>query len=455
MSFDIKINAGSQIGAIKPVNGTCNAPHKTISKYFRQANLPYTRLHDSFLGHHPCVDVPVIFPDFDADETDPKNYDFAITDYYINTIYAANPDIKIIYRLGMSMQGGPFPKGNTPPTDNEKWARICANIIRHYNDGWASGFRYNIEYWEIWNEPDADHDNNTPQTAGQWSGTSQQFFEFYCTASSALKKQFPHLKIGGYASCSIDEPKKREFFWGILDYMDNAPHALDFLSFHLYGDSVTKIKNRVNFIKKHLSEHNKNKVELVCTEHSYFWESDGIWPRLGDENGEYYNEELFDSMASIKGGAFTLAALITYQNLPVDIACLYRTDNGVKWDTTWNTHGVPQKPYYALLAFKEIADRKTQLALETAENIGEIHALCAGSESDMAIVISNYYATDRDYKIKIDGLDPQKSHTAECYLTDHNKNHELSEVKILAKGQTELDIYLRAPSMTTILLKAD
>ena len=44
-----------------------------------------------------------------------------------------------------------------PPKDPEKWARICEHIIRHYTEGWADGYHYNIRYWEIWNEPEVQN----------------------------------------------------------------------------------------------------------------------------------------------------------------------------------------------------------------------------------------------------------------------------------------------------------
>ena len=63
-----------------------------------------------------------------------------------------------------------------------KWAEICEHIIRHYNEGWADGFYYNIEYWEIWNEPD---------NSQMWTGTPEEFYELYRVAANHLKSCFP------------------------------------------------------------------------------------------------------------------------------------------------------------------------------------------------------------------------------------------------------------------------
>ena len=70
-----------------------------------------------------------------------------------------------------------------PPEDAAKWARICANIVRHYNEGWADGFHYGITYWEIWNEPDNEE---SIELNNMWKGTKEQYYDLYAaTAPSA------------------------------------------------------------------------------------------------------------------------------------------------------------------------------------------------------------------------------------------------------------------------------
>ena len=66
----------------------------------------------------------------------------------------------------------------------------------HYTEGWADGYNYKIRYWEIWNEPEV-------QDKMMWNGTPEEFYELYTVAATHLKNRFPHLKIGGYASCGF------------------------------------------------------------------------------------------------------------------------------------------------------------------------------------------------------------------------------------------------------------
>ena len=77
---------------------------------------------------------------------------------------------------------------------------VCSPIFLNYTEGWANGFYYDIRYWEIWNEP--DNYETYPDNNG-WAGTKEEYYELYDVTARHLKKCFPHLKIGGYASCGF------------------------------------------------------------------------------------------------------------------------------------------------------------------------------------------------------------------------------------------------------------
>ena len=105
--------------------------------------------------------------------SDPASYDFAFTDAYLKPVAEAGTEV--FYRLGVTIENFWTIKAYRidPPKDFGKWARICEHIIRHYNEGWADGFRWNLRYWEVWCEPE-----NPPL----WQGTREQFFELYRVA---------------------------------------------------------------------------------------------------------------------------------------------------------------------------------------------------------------------------------------------------------------------------------
>ena len=310
------INVSNKIiGKIKELHGVNCAPYlKTygnkqplIYKTFEYAGVPRSRLHDccgSYGGAY-FVDIPNIFRDFDADENNPENYDFYYTDEYIGAIIASGA--KIVYRLGITVEWGSKKYRTYPPKDYAKWAKICENVIRHYNEGWANGFNYGIEYWEIWNEPE-----NPPM----WSGTKQEFFELYKVASLHLKKRFPKVKIGGYGSCGFYAAFREnmsDFYKGFLTWFDeflsfckenNCP--LDFYTWHIYTDKVSEIICSAEHARKKLDEYGFNNTESHLNEWNY-----------GAEGGGFTHK------ATNVGASFCLDALIAMQNNSVDLAQYY------------------------------------------------------------------------------------------------------------------------------------
>ena len=156
-------------GPVKIMNAVNNGPivsdkggqDRDNFEAYRDARIPFARTHDAALcvpyGAEHTVDITAIFPDFSKDVNDPASYDFVMTDYYLDVMRKAGTEP--FFRLGQKIENNKKKYGIFPPADYQKWAEICEHIIRHYNEGWANGFKWNIQYWEIWNEAD-NNDNN-------------------------------------------------------------------------------------------------------------------------------------------------------------------------------------------------------------------------------------------------------------------------------------------------------
>ena len=153
-AMTITIHPDKAVGPVKPVNGVGQPPMVGALKdwpmmhYLKEAGIPFSRLHDvgGYFGGGLYVDIPNLFPDFDADETDPANYRFVFTDSLIDAL--VENGVEPFFRLGVSIENWPaytkpFPRLRTdPPKDFAKWARICEHVIRHYTEGWAGGFHH-------------------------------------------------------------------------------------------------------------------------------------------------------------------------------------------------------------------------------------------------------------------------------------------------------------------------
>lgn len=104
-------------------------------------------------GERVC-DYYHIFPLMHLDAKNPRNYVFGPTDYLLRRA-REEAELDIFFRLGTSIEhsGTKVHFNSLIPDDFDKVAEAFTGTIRHYNRGWAGGFRWGIKYWEIWTEP--------------------------------------------------------------------------------------------------------------------------------------------------------------------------------------------------------------------------------------------------------------------------------------------------------------
>ena len=388
-SARLEIDFDSERGAIKPLHGVNNAPVRVNGKQggqdeFKAAGIPFVRTHDtaySFGGTH-YVDIPNVFPNFDADETNPSNYDFAYTDAYLKPIVAAG--CKLFYRLGVTIENNWRVKAYNifPPKDYAKWARICEHVVRHYNEGWADGFHWNIEYWEIWNEP---------ENPSMWQGTKEQFFDLYRVAANHLKTTFPQIKVGGYAGCgfyTVDDAKRREesaFYRSFVEWFEDfcryvqAPETkapLDFFSWHLYVSQdwpVDRIATHAAYVRKTLDAAGLNETENIFNEWNIF-RSD--------------RKDQFDTCKTHVGAANVAAAFCLMQNTSIDKAMYYDACPTRVYCGLFTFPGHRTTPCYeAFRAWNELAKLGTAYKV-TCDEKG-LYAAAAKNDKRRAFLVSN------------------------------------------------------------------
>ena len=439
----LKINIDTTVltGQIKPVHGVNNGPvcygaMTDVSNYYKESGFPYVRLHDPNWPHPREVDIYTIFPDFTKDPADPGSYDFSKTDTYIQSIIACGS--KIVYRLGASIEHTKKKYYVHPPANFNKWAKICVGIIKHYNEGWAGGFKYGIKYWEIWNEPD------NPTKNCMWTGTKEEYFELYKTASRVIKKHNPRLLVGGFAATMVNPKFDLKFF----KYCNKNKLPLDFFSWHTYTDKPEKTAANAHYAKALLDKYGYSKAESHFNEWNY-WPHDAKRPAFGAGN-EYNTERTFERTKSAEGASFDAGILIMLQDLPVTLANFYDGQPSSFW-SLFNVYGVPQKNYYAFKAFNELYTHQERVK---AEVTGKPKGLfcCAGlnkKTGELAVLISNFSAKESGYKIMLNGK-AKKVLNSKQYVLDKTRNLELTAEKSF-KPVTGLNVTVKKHSV--VLLK--
>ena len=382
----VVVDANEVIGKIKVMNAVNNGPvfaaksqKKGNAQAYKDGGFGYARLHDAPInwGWGHSVDISCVFPNFDADVNDPKSYDFTLTDRLIEKIYAT--DTKVFYRLGQSIEHWIKKYGVNPPADFKKWARICEHIIRHYNEGWADGFHYNIEYWEIWNEPDLNtHKANFNRAKSPtWTGTEEEFFRLYEIAANHLNKCFPHLKIGGPALCSNLEWADR-----FLAYMSKKKVDMDFFSYHRYFADIQKAIKTTNTVKALLDKYGYSNVEMIFNEWNYI----ANW-------GDGFVHSL-ETISSYKGGAYVAAVMSTFQDSPVDMLMYYDARPGTGFNGLFDLYtSQPRPAYYSLYSWKKLRQLGTQVKTSVG-GLKNFYATAAKDENGKLALLLTYYTDD-------------------------------------------------------------
>lgn len=372
----VKIDLNKETGKIKPMHAVNNGPVKLPSGNFEQykeLGIPFARNHDAALytkyGGERTVDIRAIFPDFDADPYDPSNYDFTCTDHYSKTIMEAGAEV--FYRLGNKIDHRVKRYDSVPPKDFKKWAIICEHIIKHYTEGWADGFHWDIKYWEIWNEPD---------NINCWTGEFEDFLELFKIAANHLKSVFPALKIGG-PSFSTKKPVRV-----FLEYVKNNNVPIDFLSWHVYDFRTQIVEEHIREVRQIMDELGFNNAESILNEWNYVtgW-------------GEKLNDTVRD-IISMKGAAFNCAVMTIGQNTPVDMLMYYDARPNSRFSGIFDFYTFDKlKGYYSFLMFSKLY--KLGIQFETVTDDDDIYVVAAKNTESFAVMVT-YFTNDTEAKTK-------------------------------------------------------
>lgn len=388
----IRVDFDTVVGEMKPVHNVGRMPEYTldseINRYFTGANMTSCRTHDINV-----TDMHRIFPDFSKDPDDESAYCFAECDNVLAAI--VDTGMEPFFRLGVSWSDPVASRAHLqPPADYGKWAQVCEHIIRHYNEGWNNGFRYHIQYWEIYNEPDCQP---TAAENNFWQGTSEEFYRLYDSTAQYLKNKFPALKIGGYGSCGFYALTKTNavntgsseqtqyfitFFDGFLDYIAKHGTPLDFFTWHSYT-TTEKNARYIDYVHKKLNKAGYADTEVIIDEWNYN-------PMKNDEIDRRY-------------GANQTSMLIMFQNKGLDLAHYYC---GIYYPASVHAgmfvkDGIPSSAYYGFRAFGQMYRLGSQASVNNLRLAKDLYAVAATGDDGQALLMANV-SENKDRKLRID-----------------------------------------------------
>ena len=411
----IRVDFEKILGTIKPMNAVNNGPIMPARMFpksgtfedYKAAGIPFARNHDAafcagYGGEH-TVDINAVFPNFDADPYDPASYDFICTDDYCKNIMAAGTEV--FYRLGNKIDHRIKKYDSIPPKDFHKWAVICEHIIKHYNEGWASGFHWDIRYWEIWNEPENGREC--------WDGPYEDFLDLFEISAKHLKSKFPYIKIGGPAFATGGVDHKKDAF---LQHMKERNVPLDFFSWHTYRADTESYKRRMYEVREALDRAGYTETESILNEWTYIinWHEDLNRSRR--------------TILSCKGAAFVSAVMAVGQHAPLDML-MYYDARPCSLNCLFDFYTSEKlKGYYPFWMYSQL-NQLGNHAQSVADD-EDIYVVAAKDAARSAVMITYFtneeQAENKEIRLVMDNSDAEyqvllldEEHDAECVGTLH------------------------------------
>lgn len=450
--IELSVDFADVVGKIKPMHAVGQPPRLGLSdalfSYLTRAGVPYSRLHDvgGWLGGGLYVDIPNLFRDFDADENDPESYDFAFTDKIIEGLVKAS--CEPYFRLGVSIENEHMLKAYRvfPPKDYEKWARICEHVIRHYNEGWADGYRFGIKYWEIWNEPD---DCYTEQIAAMWKGTPEEYYRLYSVTAKHLKACFgDSIKVGGYGHCGVyefEQDKNLEgighgdtyiydfvisFMHGFFKYQRETDAPIDFFSWHVYDNCHPSTQKDFLIIAEHAKY-----IRRILDHYGYTYAEHHLneWNLWTDRKHR----------KAPRAAAKTLGFMLMMQNTSTDLMCIYDaaiaySDYGPLFNPDT---GYPYPAYYTLMMFDSLYRLENAVSVKSGDRY--VFAQAAVKDRKASLVIAN--VNEEPVEIHLD---------IQNFPTDEVQILRIDEENVYTlTGETLADGILRLPENACVEIK--
>jgi xylan 1,4-beta-xylosidase len=426
---EVTVDATLTIGELRPLSGVNGAPGREFGRiaspnadaaadvdgaaFYRAARIDLIRTHNEFgpgdIEAHfsgeedAAVAMPAdrdglaIFPDMNADPENAQSYNFAPTDRLIASIKAVGA--QPLFRIGRSSGAGA-----DPPADLDKYAAIVRHVVLHYNQGWDKGFRYNIRYWEVWNEPDSE---------SSWAGPPLLYYALYKKLALAIKSADEAALVGGPGiSKPLSGGAYREEF---MDFVRLSRLPLDFFSWHFYTLDANDPYVFVSIARE---------LRSILDARGF-----GSAKNILDE----WNADLFEGDMSKTGqAAFAASALIYMVGGPVDAQMFYRGDAALRAEAG------PDEVGHALMAFGALQSTPILLHTSGGDDLG--FAVVAGRTANgrsLQVLISNYQVLPKHVRPR---ATPELQQLARTYDYQKNGGYDLT-INMAAPGKFQVRRY--------------
>lgn len=441
------VDATSNVGAVKALNGVQGAPHPLsssdadLTERFRAAGINIVRLaQDDGFGINGFI-LGSIFPDANRSADDPAAYNFGPIDRQIESIVkaGATPLWEAMYDIGGGDFWGKCCQAGRPPQDLTKWASVIQHVLMHFNENWANGHSWDVHYVEFINEPCGLGGFNCESADGR-----QQLWRTYAAFANAIRdynrKYGRSVKAVGLGNPAGADQFARstivldEFF----NYVKTNKLLLDVFSYHTYTSPADHLRT-VQIIRQHLNALGFTNVPL--------WNSEWNW------TAGVIPQEISATRDQKYLSAFHAAHNAQTKTLAQDLlseAIVYRANRGAPRPSNptpseymyFFPDGAPKPAYFEWLIFSQIA-RETPRRLSVNGPTGTPTLLAGRSEDGkkLELLLSHWTQNSpstQDYSVRIMGLTSSERWSAQRFVVDRETNElkpiETKEVSVSSDG---------------------
>ena len=412
-STTVRVDFSVPVGTVKPMHGMCNGPLSygaDISRLFGEIGAPFVRFDssDTAAGTY-SVDVSRVFRDLRKDPADPESYDFTYADRCVEA--ALGSGARVILGLGKGRDlFGVLGEDNELSADVDLLARVCVNVIRHYNDGWARGAHYGIEYFEL------------PSSSGDVSLDAER----YGRLANLVKIYDENIKIGGI--CFTEASEAREF----LKICKRKRYPIDFITLECFSGDVERVCDELEGLVS--SAKNLGFAELEIIIGKWMFADKRV---IGDTplrsalsvsgKAASVRSELVAAQRSVVGAAYASALMLRLNSIDgVATACFFDAQPAVSpFCSLTDDLGAPQKPFYAFKAFGELYKAKNAVlsSVDRPEGFAHsgIYVSAALSDGGEGVVCLASFEGCGVVDLRLDGIS-EDMFSAEVYMLDGVKN---------------------------------
>lgn len=365
----------SDVRAFKSLKGAAGIPGSAsghpgfpdMTPLWRDAGVTLVRSYDWVSRLDTRNNPESLFPDWDADPTDPASYNFAATDEWVDAVHSVGADVLFTFASSI-------PQNKLPAIDPGKYGIVVEHVVRHYAHGWADGPATPIRMFEFGDQPDLG--------PLHFAGRPEEFFEMYAEFCAAVHRVDDTLTVGGPSlafTLNSDAPYRE----GFLAFVRERELPLDFFSFLWFADAT---RDPMDFrflaeeIRALLDRYGFTDTRLMLS----------YWNYLGIPSNDAPPDEK---------AAFQAASAISLQDTLLDYAIFFRADSGKDphygFVDPAGVYGRDGSPDERALAFSLIGRALSGHRLTVAGGDDSGFAALASRDGDLVrILVANFEAPE-------------------------------------------------------------